>query len=131
MERRICKPIGFGGKYSLEGIPDLKTRVIMLSPLFAGEVDLALLKALAQRAPIGMDIQGFVRVPVEDDLIFQPWLEMAEGLRSVTYLKVDKAEAEYLTGLTDLKEAAQKLHEMGPKRDRSYTIFGGNRIRGR
>lgn len=89
--------------------------MIMLSPLYAGEVDLPLLKSLSQRAPLAMDIQGFVRVPVEDGLEFQPWLEMAEGLRQITYLKVDKAEAEYLTGETDLSLAAHKLQAMGPK----------------
>ena len=30
MERRICKPIGFGGEYSIEQIPALSTKVIML-----------------------------------------------------------------------------------------------------
>jgi sugar/nucleoside kinase (ribokinase family) len=115
MERRICKPIGFGGKYNLSEIPDVETRVIMLSPLFAGEVDLAFLEDIAKRAPVAMDIQGFLRVPVEDDLIFKPWEQMTEGLKSITYLKVDRAEAEYITGLTDLKSAAIRLSEMGPK----------------
>ena len=115
METRITKPIGFGGKYILTEIPDLKTRVIMLSPLFAGEADLPLLQALSKRAPVAMDIQGFVRVPVEDDLIFQPWKEMNEGLKYITYLKIDKAEAEFLTGLSDLHEAVIKLHSLGLK----------------
>jgi hypothetical protein len=115
METRVCKPIGFGGKFLLAEIPDLRTKVIMLSPLFAGEVDLPLLQALSKRAPVGMDIQGFVRVPVGNDLIFQPWGEMEEGLKCLTYLKVDKAEAEFLTGLSDLHEAALKLHSLGPK----------------
>ncbi len=115
METRICKPIGFGGKFLLEEIPDLKTNVIMLSPLFAGEVDLALLQAISRRAPVAMDIQGFVRVPVGDNLIFQPWADLIEGLKCITYLKVDKAEAEYLTGKTDLHEAAIQLHALGPK----------------
>jgi len=115
METRICKPIGFGGKYNLAEIPDFNTKVIMLSPLFAGEVDLSLLQTLSIRAPVGMDIQGFVRVPVENDLIFQPWAVMVEGLKCITYLKVDKAEAEFLTGLSDLYEAAIKLHSLGPK----------------
>ena len=87
----------------------------MLSPLFAGEVDLPLLQELSNRAPIGMDIQGFVRVPVENDLIFQPWTDMVSGLRSITYLKLDKAEAEYITGLSDLSQILNKLHSMGPK----------------
>ncbi len=87
----------------------------MLSPLFAGEVDLSFLQAIAKRAPVAMDIQGFLRVPVENDLVFKPWDQMNEGLKSITYLKVDRAEAEYITGLTDLKSAAKKLSEMGPK----------------
>lgn len=114
MERRICKPIGFGGKYSLEEIPDFKTRMIMLSPLYAGEVDLQLLSALSKRAPVAMDIQGFVRVPVEDGLEFKPWAEMTEGLKYVTYLKVDKAEAEFITGETEIESAAEKLQTLGP-----------------
>lgn len=114
MERRVCKPIGFGGKYQLDEIPDFKTRMIMLSPLYAGEVDLPLLAALSKRAPVAMDIQGFVRVSVTDGLIFRPWMEMAEGLKFVTYLKVDKAEAEFLTGEVEITRAAEKLHAMGP-----------------
>lgn len=115
MERRICQPIGFGGRYSIEEIPQLKTRVILLSPLFAGEIDLPLLHQLARRAPVGLDIQGFIRVPVEDGLVFKPWAEMEQGLRAVTYLKVDRAEAEFLTGESDLARAARRLHAMGPK----------------
>ena len=115
METRICKPIGFGGKYNLGEIPDLPTKVIMLTPLFAGEVDLHILQALSKRAPVGMDIQGFVRVPVENDLIYQPWADLLEGLKCITYLKVDRAEAEFLTGSSDLHEAALKLHSLGPK----------------
>jgi len=115
METRLCKPIGFGGKYTLAEIPDLRTKVIMLTPLFAGEADLPLLSALSKRAPVALDIQGFVRVPVQNDLIFQPWMEMNEGLKCVTYLKIDKAEAEFLTGLSDLHEAVIKLHSLGPK----------------
>ena len=82
----------------------------MLSPLFAGEVDLPFLQAIAKRAPIAMDIQGFLRVPVEDDLIFKPWDDMVEGLKCITYLKVDRAEAEYITGLNDLKKAAEEIN---------------------
>ena len=115
MERRICKPIGFGGKYELSEIPEINAGIIMLSPLFAGEVDLPFLQAIAKRSPVAMDIQGFLRVPVKDDLIFRPWEDMEEGLKSISYLKVDRAEAEYITGLKDLKKAAEKLTLMGPK----------------
>lgn len=130
METRVCKPIGFGGRYSLEEIPDVNSKVIMLTPLYSGEIDLDLLKQLSLRAPVAMDIQGFVRVPVADGLIFQPWREIEQGLACVTYLKVDKAEAEYLTGCTDLKEAAKRLHSLGPSeivltQSSGVTVFAG------
>ncbi len=115
MERRICKLIGFAGTMGLDEIPHIPARVIMVCGIIAGEVDLPTLKALAQRAPLALDVQGFVRVPENDDLVFKPWADMQEGLRQVTYLKVDRAEAEHLTGETDLKRAAQKLSEYGPK----------------
>lgn len=115
MERRICKPLGFAGLMQKEDIPAGKYKVIMVASIIAGEVDLDLLKYLAGMAPIGLDIQGFVRMLVGDDLIFQPWEKMAEGLKYVTYLKVDRAEAEFLTGIDDFKRAAQKLAQMGPK----------------
>jgi len=60
-------------------------------------------------------VQGFVRVPEDGYLTFRQWPEIAEVLAHVTYLKVDRAEAELLTGKTDLRIAAQHLAEYGPR----------------
>ncbi len=40
---------------------------------------------------------------------------MEEGLLHVTYLKLDRAEAELLTGETDLRLAARQLARFGPR----------------
>jgi sugar/nucleoside kinase (ribokinase family) len=115
MERRVCIPLGFAGPFRPEDLTDLKARIYAIAPIIAGEVDLPLLKLLAQRGPVALDIQGFVRVRVGNELVFQPWPDLEEGLAHVTYLKVDRAEAELLTGLTDLDEAARRLADYGPK----------------
>lgn len=115
MERRVCKLIGFAGTMSLDEIPDVSAGLIMVSGIIAGEVDLESLKVLSTLAPVALDVQGFVRVPEGGDLVFKPWAEMEEGLRAVTYLKVDRAEAEHLTGETDLQQAARKLSSFGPE----------------
>ena len=115
MERRICKPLGFAGPFRAEDIPDLSARIYLVASIIAGEVDLPLLKALARRGPVAIDIQGFVRVRQGQDLVFRRWADMEEGLSHVTYLKVDRAEAELLTGLTDLVAAARRLAEYGPR----------------
>ncbi len=115
MERRICKPLGFAGPFQGDEIPDLAARIYVAASIIAGEVDLPLLKALARRGPLAIDIQGFVRVRDDGELVFRQWPAMKEGLAHVTYLKVDRAEAELLTGQSDLRAAARQLAEYGPQ----------------
>ncbi len=133
MERRFCKPLGFAGPILLADIPDLKARLYALTPIIAGEVDMAVLTALADRGPVALDVQGFVRVPVGNDLVFRPWPEMEVGLARVTYLKVDLAEAELLTGEKDLAKAAQRLSAYGPReivltQSSGVTVFAQGQI---
>ena len=119
MERRVCKPLGFAGAIGPDEIPDLTAQIYAIVPIIAGEVDLVVLEALARRGPVALDVQGFVRVRddsgPEPALVFRPWAEMARGLSLVTYLKVDRAEAELLTGETDLRAAARALAGYGPQ----------------
>ena len=115
MERRICIPLGFAGPFQKDEIPDLSARAVLVVPIIAGEVNLSLLRYLAQRGPVGLDVQGFTRFREPGRLVSRPWPDMAEGLALVTYLKVDRAEAELLTGQTDLQVAARELAAYGPR----------------
>ena len=133
MERRTCKLLGFAGPFRIEDIPDVRAKVYLLVPIIAGEVDLPLLKAMAARGPVGMDVQGFVRVPEGGQLIFKQWPDMREGLACITYLKVDRAEAELLTGETDLERAARALAAYGPReivltQSSGVTVYAGGQI---
>jgi sugar/nucleoside kinase (ribokinase family) len=115
MERRICRPLGFAGPFRRSDMPVLPARVYLISPIIAGEVDLSLLRWLSSQGPVGLDVQGFVRVREGDRLVFRQWPDMAEGLSFVTYLKADRAEAELMTGQTDLCAAAEMLAAYGPQ----------------
>jgi len=133
MERRVCKPLAFAGPFRPEEVPDVSAKVYLLVPIVAGEVDLPLLKRMAARGPVGMDVQGFVRVPEGDALLFRHWPDMAEGLACITYLNVDRAEAELLTGETDLAVAATKLAALGPReivltQVSGVTVYANGRI---
>lgn len=133
MERRICKPLGFAGPFQPNDIPNWSARIYVVASIIAGEVDLALLKWLARRGPVAIDIQGFVRVRANGDLVFRQWPEMEEGLAHVTYLKVDRAEAELLTGLTDMVAATRRLAEYGPReivltQSAGVTVFADGQI---
>jgi sugar/nucleoside kinase (ribokinase family) len=114
MERRVCRPLGFAGPFHRADIPGIRARVCLVVPIVAGEVSLELLSWLSARMPVGLDVQGFVRVPVDGQLAFRRWPEMTQGLGYVTYLKADRAETEHITGETDLDRAARALSEYGP-----------------
>ena len=133
LDRRVCSPLGFAGPFQPEEIPDLQARVTMLVPIIAGEVDLSLLRWLADRGPLGLDVQGFTRFRDGERLIYRDWPDMAEGLAHVTYLKVDRAEAEHLTGHTDLRAAARELARYGPRevivtQSSGVTVCAGGQI---
>ncbi|MEE8391574.1 MAG: PfkB family carbohydrate kinase [Anaerolineae bacterium] len=133
MERRTCKLMAFAGPFRQDQVPDLAAQVYLITPIIAGEVDLVLLKSLAARGPVGLDVQGFVRVRQDGELVFRQWPDMAEGLAHVTYLKVDRAEAELLTDQTDLRVAARQLAEYGPReivvtQSSGVTVYAGGQI---
>jgi sugar/nucleoside kinase (ribokinase family) len=133
MERRICRLVDFAGPFQSAEIPDLSARIYFVAGIIAGEVDLPLLKGLAGRGPVALDVQGFVRVRDNGDLLFRRWPDMEDGLSYVSYLKVDRAEAELLTGLTDMAAAARQLAECGPReivvtQSSGVTVFAAGRI---
>lgn len=133
MERRVCKPLGFAGPFGPEDIPDLQAQIYMASSIIAGEIGLELLELLARRGPVALDVQGFVRVRNNGELVFRQWPDMAEGLSHVTYLKVDRAEAELLTGLDDMTQAAYRLADYGPReivltQSSGVTVFADGHI---
>jgi sugar/nucleoside kinase (ribokinase family) len=133
MERRICKPLAFAGAFRIDDMPRITARVCLIVPLVAGEVDLPFLEHMAARGPVGMDVQGFVRVAEGNELVFKQWPDMRAGLPHITYLKVDKAEAELLTGETDLAKAAKKLAALGPReivltQSSGVTVYAGGQL---
>lgn len=115
MDRRICKPIAFAGPFRVQDMPDVAAHTWIVGPIIAGEVDMAVLRSLKGRGVLALDIQGFVRVPVGNDLVYRDWPQQAEGLALVDALKVDHAEAEHLTGQSDIATAMQRLAALGPK----------------
>ncbi len=112
-ERRTCHASGFAGMYRYADIPDLPRRVTMITPLTAGEVDIALIRRLARISPLALDAQGFVRIRREKRLVFRDWPEKTDCLPLIRFLKMDQVEGEVLTGLSDPAEAVRAVVDMG------------------
>jgi sugar/nucleoside kinase (ribokinase family) len=115
MDRRICHPMGSAGPFAVNEVPHIQARVTIITPLMAGEVPAEVVRILVARGPVGLDVQGFVRVREGNTLMTRDWPGKTSDLTGVTYLKVDDAEAQVLTGETDLRQAAALLASWGPR----------------
>jgi sugar/nucleoside kinase (ribokinase family) len=115
MDRRLCKPLGFAGPFRIEDLPDIQARTFLVGPIMAGEVGISLLRTLSPRGTVALDAQGFVRVREGQALVFRDWPQKQEGLGLVDVLKLDTAEAEVLTGQTDVRQAMRELADYGPR----------------
>lgn len=112
---RICRSLGFAGTFRSEDLPEIKARLFYVGTIFAEEVDLAFLRAVAERGPLALDAQGCLRKLVGEELVTDGWPEASQALPLVRYLKVDDREAKALTGKEDLEKAIRELASWGPK----------------
>jgi len=101
--------------FAIEDVADLQAAIIHLCPLMQGEISAEIVRFLSERAKLGLDVQGFVRVRNGDTLRSSAWEEKQNVLPFIHYLKADQREAEILTGLQDLHQAAELLASWGPR----------------
>lgn len=116
LDRRTCYMLSMAEPFRVADFPeDLEARVYQIAALIAGEVPLEVVKYLAGKGKVGLDVQGFVRNAVGSDLVSKDWQEKWEALPDIDFLKTDAAEAEILTGKTSRDEAIRALADMGAK----------------
>lgn len=114
-ETRKCNSLGVADQYVLADMPEVESEIYHLAGLIAGDYDNELIKELAKKGKIAVDVQGFLRHAIDGEMLFKDWEEKEELLPYITYFKTDAAEAKVLTGLEDRYEAAKKMYAWGTK----------------
>ncbi len=112
-ERRISTPLAFAGEYAIDELPRMEWKILHIAGLIRGEVGIETLEELSKRGKLSADVQGFVRVIRGDKMVYEDWPEKREALPLLDFLKADAAEAEILTGETDVFKAAGILSGWG------------------
>ena len=120
-ERRECACISLGEPFTIDDIPEVECGVYHLAGLIYGDFDGALIRDLAARGKVAIDVQAMLRHSDSPNstggkgapMYFCDWAEKKELLPYITYLKTDAAEAEIMTGTTDRALAAKMLHDWG------------------
>lgn len=118
-ERRKSVCASQGDRISAADIPEgVEAEIYHLAGLVVGDYDDNIIKDLAKKGRVAVDVQGYLR-HVDNanggQMYFEDWAEKKELLPYITFLKTDAAEAEILTGLSDRAAAAKQLYEWGAK----------------
>lgn len=115
-ERRTSTCLSVGDPFNAAELPALDCEIYHLAGLVYGDFSSELIRTLAKKAPVALDVQAMLRHVAQDgSMYFEDWTEKKECLPYITYLKTDAAEAEILTGCTDRREAAKHLYSWGAK----------------
>lgn len=117
LDERVVTVTSAADAIAPEHVAPLESEAFVVNASLRGEVPLAVLESLrAKGAFLGLDVQGFVRVAAADGrLVHERWEEMGRVLPMVDALKTDAVEAEFLTGRSDLREAASALAALGAR----------------
>jgi sugar/nucleoside kinase (ribokinase family) len=115
VDDRVLYVTSSAGPFTPEEVEGIEARAFVVGASVRGEVSLEVLAALRRKqARIAVDLQGFLRVVREGRMTFEPWPEKEAVLSQVDVVKTDAVEAEFLTGLKDIREAARRIAAWGP-----------------
>ncbi|MBQ6266542.1 MAG: ribokinase [Clostridia bacterium] len=115
-ERRTCACRSKGDPFTVAELPDLDAQIYHLAGLVYGDFNPEIIKELAKKAPVALDVQACLRHVADDgSMFFADWSDKLTCLPYITYLKTDAAEAEIMTGTDDRRLAAKQLYAWGAK----------------
>jgi sugar/nucleoside kinase (ribokinase family) len=117
VDERTLYVTSTAGSFTADQIEGITAQAFVIGPSIRGEVPVALIDEIKKRNRfISIDVQGYVRVIREDGaLVYAPWPEKEAVLARADVLKTDAVEAEFLTGASDIHQAARILADQGAK----------------
>jgi len=92
---------------------NINAAIFHLGPLLANDISLQLIKSLAVKARLSLDVQGYLRKVENNNVIAIDWEDKIEALPYISILKANESEAAVLTGETDIRKAAMQLNAWG------------------
>lgn len=99
--------------FSVDLLQGVEAGIFHLGPLLADDIPLELIRYLALRGKVSLDVQGYLREVRDQQVYPADWSEKKEALPFISILKANETEMEQLTGTADIKAGIQKLIDWG------------------
>ena len=114
-DHRTQRVLQTAAPFSVEQLQDINASIYHLGPLLANDIPLDLIKLLATKGKVSLDVQGYLRKVETHNVIPIDWEDKKEALQYIHILKANELEMVVLTGHTDVHKAALLLNEWGVK----------------
>lgn len=106
--------------FTVSDASSFEARIFHLGPLTKYDIPLEVIRFLARRARISLDVQGFVRDVVERSqgwtrVRHATWKEKRTALAFVSIVKANEEEARMLSHEQDMRKIAAELSSHGPE----------------
>ena len=116
LDERVIYVTSSAGPFTPAEVEKIQARAIVVGASMRNEVSLEVMEELAKKKVIlAADVQSFIRINDNGKLVLKEWPEKQAILALLDILKTDVVEAEMLTGTSDIREAARKIADLGPR----------------
>ncbi|HEU4632982.1 MAG TPA: PfkB family carbohydrate kinase [Flavisolibacter sp.] len=114
-DHRTQRVLQVADAFGVAQLQDTDARIFHLGPLLAGDMSLDLIKTLASRSKLSLDVQGFLRKVENSSVHPIDWAGKEQALPHIHFLKANEYEMEVLTGHADVYKGAKTLSGWGVK----------------
>ncbi len=101
--------------FTEEHLTGIEAAIFHLGPLLADDMPVELIKTLAARGKVSLDVQGYLREVRGEQVFAIDWADKKEALKHISYLKANEQEMEVITGHKDVRAGANILSGWGVK----------------
>jgi len=114
-DHRVQRVLQKADPFRIEQLISVHAKVFHLGPLLADDIPVALVKTLADKGMVSLDVQGYLREVRNENVYALDWTEKKEVLPYIAILKANESEMEMLTGQKNIREGAKILSGWGVK----------------
>lgn len=99
--------------FHMDSFSDVHARIYHLGPLISDDIPVSLIRYLSTRGLVSLDVQGYLRIVNNQEVLATDWAEKSAALPYIGILKANDMELAVLTGCEDVKEGARMLAALG------------------
>ncbi|KIO77162.1 ribokinase [Pedobacter lusitanus] len=113
LDHRTQRVLQEADPFTVEQLKPVQAKIFHLGPLLSNDISVELIRDLAGRSKVSLDVQGYLREVRGECVCAVDWPQKMEALQYVHTVKADEAELEVLTGVTGIPEGVKILSDWG------------------